>query len=261
MNAPPDTQVLDALETHLSLKEFGLDWRDGERTLHEVWRYHPVRRFNSYAITSLYVFASDFCPPNATVLELGCGTGFGSYIFAAKTKCASMLGVDLDAGAVAYGQSRYARPNLKIQEIDIHDASLDHLKGNVDFIYCSNVMEHIPDYERAVARVYELLKPLGVYFHVTPPSGDARGNRYHVTNFKVPKWKRILEDAGFYSQRYFSHLSDVPAAVVQSEFDFSFTECGPDDMFPSSGLGSISGIVIARKSNNSHDVFAAQSSS
>ncbi len=250
--------VYEAVEQHYNLREFGIDWRDGERTVHEVWRLHPERRFNSYAISSLYIFASQFVPQNATILELGCGTGFGSYTLAGKTKCTEMIGVDLDLGAVSYGQGRFKRPNLTLLQTDIHDASLDYLKGKVDFVYCSNVMEHIGEYEKAVARVYDLLKPLGQYFHVTPPSGDAGGNKYHVTNLKIPKWKKILENNRFYSQRFFSHLNDVSRDMVQCEYDFTFTECGPDDMLPSSGLGSISGIILARKSKNPHEVFAQQ---
>lgn len=253
------SNVIEAVEQHYKFKDFGIDWRDGERTVHEAWRFHPIRKFNSYAITSLYVFAADFVPANATIVELGCGTGFGSYIFAGKTKCKEMIGLDLDAGATSYGQDRFTRPNLTILQKDIHDPSLDDLKGKVDFVYCSNVMEHIGEYEKAVRRVYDLLKPLGQYFHVTPPSGDAGGNQYHVTNFKIPKWKRILEESRFYSQRYFAHMNDLERERVQSEYDFSFTECGPDDMFSSSGLGSISGVILARKSHNPHDVFSLHS--
>lgn len=242
--------VMDVLEKHYALKEHGLDWRDGERTQHEMWRMYPPRRFNSYAITSLYIFASQFCPPDAKILDFGCGTGFGSYLFAAKTKARSVLGIDLDKSAVSWGQKRYVRPNLTLNCVNLHDPSLDQYTGKMDFVYCSNVMEHVEQYREALARIHSLLKPGGLYYHVTPPSGEARGNPYHITNFKIPRWKMILEDIGFHSQRFFSHKSDLEKEMVRSEFDFTFTECGPDDMFKSAGMGSMSGIILARKSFN-----------
>ena len=109
-------------------------------------------------------------------------------------------------------------------------------------------MEHIENYIDTLERIHSFLKPGGLYFHVTPPSGEARGNPYHITNYKIPEWKLILEKVGFQSQCYFAHNHDLDRELVMSEFDFNFTECGPFDMFPSSGLGSMSGIILARKS-------------
>lgn len=242
--------VMEVLEEHYKLQAYGLDWRDGERTQHELWRMHPKRRFNSYAITSLYFLAAEFCPKNARVLDFGCATGFGTYLLAAKTKAQEILGIDLDEGAVRWGRQQYARPNLKLEVVDLHDPHLDNLMGEIDLVYCSNVMEHVSEYEKALNRIHDLIKPGGLYFHVTPPSGRSGGNPYHITNFKIPRWRKILEGSGFYNQRYFAHQPDVDRDEVKSEFDFSFVECGPEDMTPSSGLGSISGIILAQKSFN-----------
>ena len=108
-------------------------------------------------------------------------------------------------------------------------------------------MEHIENYTEVLERIYNFLKPGGIYFHVTPPSGEPGGNKYHITNFKIPEWRIILEKIGFLNQRYFAHQHDLDREFVMSEFDFSFIECGPYDMTPSSGLGSISGIILALK--------------
>ena len=259
---PPHIRdVMQMLEAHHDLAAYGLDWQDGERTLHEMWRQYPPRRFNSYAITSLYMLAAEFCPKDAKILDFGCATGFGSYLLAARTKAEMVFGVELDEGAVSWGKRQYVRDNLSLNCVNLHDPSLDQYKEQFDFVYCSNVMEHIPEYKEALCRVHELLKPGGLYFHVTPPSGNPGGNKYHVTNFKIPRWRQILEDIGFYGQRYFAHKPDMDRDMVRSEFDFTFTECGPDDMSPSHGIGSMSGIILAKKSfNKNAKIYDAEAS-
>lgn len=243
-------QLMASLEEAYQTKASGLDWRDGERTLHELWRHHPQRRTNSYAITSLYLFAADLVGCCKNILDLGCGTGFGTYLLAAKTKADFVLGIDLDKPAVTWGARRYLRSNLSLRLSDISDSALDEHKEKFDLIYCSNVMEHVGDYGAVLKRVNFLLRPGGIYFQVTPPSGRAQGNKYHITNFTVPVWKSVLEHHHFLNQRFFAHKMLQAPEDIQSEYDFTFTECGPDDMWPSSGLGSMSGIIVARKSFN-----------
>jgi 2-polyprenyl-3-methyl-5-hydroxy-6-metoxy-1,4-benzoquinol methylase len=242
--------VMNTLEVAYETKANGLDWRDGERTLHELWRHHPERRANSYAIISLYLFAAELAGRCKQVLDLGCGTGFGTYVLAAKTQADTVVGIDLDEHAVKWGQTRYPRANLTIRRQDVGAPELDSHQDSFDLVFCSNVMEHVSDYNAVLKRVHGLLRPGGLYFQVTPSSGHSRGNKYHITNMTVPVWQHVLQSYHFLNQRFFAHRMTQKPEAILSEYDFAFDECGPDDMWPSSGLGSISGIIAARKSYN-----------
>jgi len=103
-------------------------------------------------------------------------------------------------------------------------------------------MEHIANYKGALDAVKKLLAPNGLYLQVTPPSGQAKGNPYHVTNFTVPEWSEILVDH-FSDQRYFAHIPMREREDTNNEFDFKFEECAPTDM---GKLGSISGMILCR---------------
>jgi SAM-dependent methyltransferase len=142
-----------------------------------------------------------------------------------------------------YACDRYTHDKVTYLSRDVESLAQDpEYIGSFDFIYCSNVMEHIPDYNGALRAVKKLLSPNGLYLQVTPPSGKAKGNPYHVTNFTVPEWRDILK--GYFSdQRYFAHIPAREREDTNNEFDFIFKECAPNEM---GKLGSISGMILCQ---------------
>ena len=152
-------------------------------------------------------------------------------------------GIEVDEKSYRYGRDRYKHPKLELLFMDIA-SMVDNTNwtGSFDFIYCSNVMEHIADYRVALIAVKKLLAPGGLYLQITPPSGQARGNPYHVTNYTVPEWREILK--GFFdSQRYFAHIPLRERDDTNNEFDFRFEECGAMDI---GRLKSISGMIMCQ---------------
>lgn len=231
--------VISALNDYFALSDYEIIWNDGERSIPEIWMLHPSRRFTYFALLSLYEFATRYTE-GKNVLDFGCGVGYGSYYLASRG-AKNVVGIEIDQKSYRYGCDRYHHDNMTMLDKDIESLAQDpNYIGTFDVIYCSNVMEHIADYKAALLAVKKLLAPKGMYIQITPPSGQARGNPYHVTNFTVPEWREILKNY-FIDQIYYAHIPQRDRDNTENEFDFMFEECGPSEM---GQRKSISGIIV-----------------
>lgn len=232
--------VIAPLVEYFSLRDYGIVWDDGERPVPEIWMMHPARRFTYFALLSLYEFATRYTV-GKRVLDFGCGVGYGTYYLASRG-AEMVYGIEIDEKSYRYACDRYKHDRLRFDNRPIESFS-GEFAGQFDFIYCSNVMEHIKDYMGSLRGVNTLLAPDGSYLQITPPSGKARGNPYHVTNFTVPEWAEILKDI-FPKLRYFAHIPLRERDDTNNEFEFRFEECGPTEMRL---RGSIGGMILCIK--------------
>lgn len=95
-----------------------------------------------------YLMAVDFAA-GRRVLDAGSGTGYGAAILQAGG-AAFVLGVDLDASAVASARERFGAPNLSFEVDDCE--SLGQVDGRWDVICCFEAIEHLPRPEAFLAR-------------------------------------------------------------------------------------------------------------
>lgn len=73
------------------------------------------------------------------VVDLGCGTGYGSFILSFLAK--SVIGIDISRDAVEFANSNFRADNLKFGLGDLTNVSIPHAQ-----IYtCFEVLEHIED--------------------------------------------------------------------------------------------------------------------
>lgn len=99
----------------------------------------------------LAVTASHFLlRPGAVIADMGCGSGLGSFQFAQLNPAISVVGIDINADAVAHAKNEYSLPNLRFEVGDIEkpDAAL----GPFDGILNSSVLHHVysfNNYDRA----------------------------------------------------------------------------------------------------------------
>jgi SAM-dependent methyltransferase len=144
---------------------------------------------------SRYVFARRFAQ-HKQVLDLGCGTGYGTAALAEVADQAT--GVDSAPEAVAYARAHFACPNLKF-EIG-HAAETG--RGLFGLITAFEVIEHLEDWRGLLTAARAQLSEDGVFIVSTPNKpvyAEARGaagdNPFHVHEFAYPEFQSIVQDA------------------------------------------------------------------
>lgn len=101
--------------------------------------------------------------PQGRVLEIACGPGLMSCWFAKQDNITSMLGIDIDAAAVANATALSQAEqltNTEFKVLSVYD--LDLLEGAFDIIYLRFILIHLTNPTAALRAIYNKLKPNGV---------------------------------------------------------------------------------------------------
>ncbi len=153
-----------------------------------------VRNDLFVAHESLYVFAASYAA-GASVLDAGCGTGYGSRILA-DSGAKEVLGVDVDRLSVAFARRRYADGRVRFERADCEALAVP--AGRFDFVFASNVLEHLSRPERFLSAAFEALRSGGRALFAVPPITSPetaalhRGIHYRRSNLTVPAWHALL---------------------------------------------------------------------
>ena len=93
--------------------------------------------------------------------------------------------------------------NARYGEIDIVcDLTKIPLPDNsVDFILSTQVIEHVPEFNSALAEFYRLLKPGGLLFCTAPLFYEEHGTPYDYFRFTKYSWQHMLSKHGFKIKR------------------------------------------------------------
>jgi SAM-dependent methyltransferase len=150
-----------------------------------------------------YEFARPWCRDRA-VLDAGCGVGYGAAHLAEVA--ASVVGVDRDEDAIAYGRERYARPNLELRVGDLLD--LDLADGAFDVVCSFETIEHLDDVDAFLAEIVRVLRPDGVFLVSTPRVDETTAspeNPFHRVELSPGDFEALLRrsfrEVELYGQR------------------------------------------------------------
>jgi len=165
--------------------------------------------------------------PGSRVLDLGCGEGrhvISAYIEGEVTA----IGVDLALADLVTTREKFqpfAEPDHPGKHFGL--ASADALKlpfadASFDVVICSEVLEHIPDYQAALTEIQRVLKPGGrlcasvprawperICWRLAPGYYQVPGG--HVRIFRAAELRRQIETLGFRCyRRHWAHALHVP---------------------------------------------------
>ena len=123
------------------------------------------------------------------VLEVGCGTGYGSNLLSKFAK--SVNACELDKNLLVRARERFVQPNLKYTDTPEKD--------QYDAVVCLEVIEHMTkDYGYKLLDVVDKhLKPHGLAFISTPrkidnPSDNRK--KYHLHEYSAQEFVAMLEE-------------------------------------------------------------------
>jgi SAM-dependent methyltransferase len=158
----------------------------------DLWNEHYSR----------YLFAARLCR-NKRVVEIGCGTGYGSAEIANTAQ--SVTAIDVAPEAVAYASNHYDRPNLKF--LCGSGTNLPLADDSADLIIAFEMIEHLEDWTALLSEARRVLNPFG-QFVVSTPNKDfysesrqhSGPNPYHVHEFGFDEFRQAL-------QAHFPHVS------------------------------------------------------
>lgn len=140
----------------------------------------------------------------ARVLNVGCSTGLIDEVLAQQA--ANIVGIDIDAAAIALANERRTRDNM---EFRLGDAmALDFGDATFDAVICSQVYEHVPDPVRMMQEIKRVLRPGGVCYFAATNRLCIMEQHYHLPLLSVipvawaHRYLRLLGRGDYYHERH-----------------------------------------------------------
>ena len=119
----------------------------------QVYREHLAR----------YDFAKSYAA-RRKVLDVACGSGFGSYVLAEIAE--EVVGLDLDPEAINFAKEHYRKDNLHYETGSALD--LPFCDSEFDVVVSFETIEHFEQQEKFLEEVKRVLKPAGIFLVSTP---------------------------------------------------------------------------------------------
>jgi len=148
----------------------------------------PDSEFLAQEHIARYSFTAKFVA-NKQVLDVGCGSGYGSDILA-NAGAAKVIGVDISEETILYCQKYYKQSNLKFEQGDC--TSLKFKEKSFDVIVALELIEHIENEQKFLNETKRLLKKNGILILSTPnkethgldhPLEGKQKNPFHVKEY------------------------------------------------------------------------------
>ncbi len=141
-----------------------------------------------------YQEALGYIQPDDTVLDIACGTGFGTDIIAGKTR-GKVIGGDIAAEAIDECRKSWSKSNLEFKVLD--GTRLDFPDQYFNKVVSFETIEHTAQYREMIAEFARVLRPGGMLILSTPnrdvlsPNGIV--NPFHIQEFTYDELKKVLE--------------------------------------------------------------------
>ena len=149
----------------------------------DLWNEHLSR----------YYFAQPLMS-GRDVLDLGCGTGYGSAILASTSQ--NVWGVDISLEAIRFARQNYSRTNLHFLVADC--LQLGFKSESLGGVVCFEVIEHLVNQEPFLREVRRVLRPDGLAVISTPnrifyTEERNQANPFHTREFDFDEFNSCLK--------------------------------------------------------------------
>jgi SAM-dependent methyltransferase len=133
--------------------------------------------------------------PGERVLDLGCGAG--RFVAALQAAGAEAIGVELAEAALE--RARRVAPGADLRRVE-PDGSLPLAHGEVDLVWCSEVLEHVVDTTGLLTEVRRVLRPGGRLLLTVPDHGRLKRTLLAVARHEA-HYDPLGQHVRFYTRR------------------------------------------------------------
>ena len=176
-----------------------------------------------------YYFAAEFAT-GKDVVDIGSGEGYGSAYLGSHA--ASVVGLDIDQGAVAHARERYEVENVHFIQGSALTLESYFGKNSFDLAVCFEVLEHVTEHQRLLDGIRHVLRDDGMLVLSTPDRDLYREsltapNPFHKRELTREELVQILskrfQHAALWAQTgmagsYARRLSGSPSPHSRQEF-------------------------------------------
>lgn len=152
-----------------------------------------------------YNFAANYVS-GKIVVDIACGTGYGTEILKIYGKAEKVIGVDIDTQAIEYAILKYKSPEVNFICASGAETGLD--EASIDVVVSFETIEHVPDDKELLKEFIRILKPGGILICSTPNNWPLTA--FHVRNYDRKSFEEILNigftDITLYNQNSGSNL-------------------------------------------------------
>ncbi|HEX2837444.1 MAG TPA: methyltransferase domain-containing protein, partial [Phycisphaerales bacterium] len=198
LDAQPDSVMLVLEPVPTAARDrWPLDRLAAEKQLHMDMLREPGRRADAHV--ARYMLAAGLVRQGDTVLDAACGLGYGAHILAHNSRAHKVVGVDVDAGSVAYAAASYGGARTEFRAGDAQRLA-DLADASVDVVVSFETLEHLPDPRAALAEFTRVLTPGGRLIASVPNDWtDESGRDPNPHHLHVYTWAELalqVRDAG-----------------------------------------------------------------
>lgn len=135
-----------------------------------------------------YEQALEFINQGETVVDLGCGIGYGSFILGQR---GLVVGVDDSAESIEFAEKHYARHSVTYVNADVFD-----VREQFDVTVAFEVLEHVESPEAFFALIKKITKKR-VILSTPHISVDLEHSLFHYRHFTEEEIADYLDKIGF----------------------------------------------------------------
>ncbi len=163
----------------------------------------------------------EFTKPGGKILDVGCG--WGAFLQNARQKGFEPIGIEITPDSV-----NFAREKLGLEVLSQPLEEVDFPPGSFVVVTMLHVLEHLPYPQKALRKVYEILKPEGLFCGIVPNiesfASEHQGDNwewldpnFHYLHFSPQVLKARLEEAGFVVERIYTTVGDFGEKNLKEE--------------------------------------------
>jgi ubiquinone/menaquinone biosynthesis C-methylase UbiE len=147
------------------------------------------------AVRSQMIFSMLDPKPNEAILDVGCANGRDLILlFKRGCKC---RGIDFSSSMIEEAKKEFIKNHIEGLEVEVGDATnLRFCNETFDKVFASEVLEHIPNYTKAISELIRILRPGGCLVISTPNRQSWYGfDRYIIwEKLFAKKWRHPCDE-------------------------------------------------------------------